>query len=60
MKGIYKYTDLKTGDVVYVGKDSHIDKNSRRYDHSAPSNYNNKARGLKWLKIEMEENHELL
>lgn len=26
MKGIYKYTDLKTGEIVYVGKDSHIDK----------------------------------
>ena len=39
MKGIYKYTDLKTGDVVYVGKDSHIDKNKRHYAHLAPSNY---------------------
>ena len=24
MKGIYKYTDKKTGEIVYVGKDSHI------------------------------------
>ena len=39
-KGIYKYTDLKTGDVVYVGKDSHIDKNQRHGDHLRPSNYN--------------------
>lgn len=39
MKGIYKYTDLKTGDVVYVGKDSHIDKNIRHYQHLAPSKY---------------------
>lgn len=29
MKGIYKYTDLKTGEIVYVGKDSHIDKHKR-------------------------------
>lgn len=39
MKGIYKYTDLKTGEVVYVGKDSHIDKNSRHKDHLNPSKY---------------------
>ena len=40
MKGIYKYTDLKNGEVVYVGKDSHIDKNQRHYAHVAPSGYN--------------------
>lgn len=39
MKGIYKYTDLMTGDVVYVGKDSHIDKNMRHLQHSAPYKY---------------------
>ena len=39
MKGIYQYTDLKTGEVVYVGKDSHIDKNTRHLQHSAPSKY---------------------
>ena len=39
MKGIYKYTDLMTGEVVYVGKDSHIDKNSRHKDHLRPSKY---------------------
>ena len=39
MKGIYKYTDLKTGEIVYVGKDSHIDKNQRHKDHLKPSNY---------------------
>ena len=39
MKGIYKYTDLMTGEVVYVGKDSHIDKNSRHKDHLSPSRY---------------------
>lgn len=38
-KGIYKYTDLVTGEVVYVGKDSHIDKNMRHLQHSAPCNY---------------------
>ena len=39
MKGIYKYTDLTNGDVVYVGKDSHIDKNHRHNEHKAPSKY---------------------
>lgn len=39
MKGIYKYTDLKTNDVVYVGKDSHIDKNNRHKEHLQPSKY---------------------
>lgn len=39
MKGIYKYTDLKTGEVVYVGKDSHINKNLRHRQHLQPSNY---------------------
>ena len=39
MKGIYKYTDLKTGDVVYVGKDSHIDKNKRHKAHLSPLEY---------------------
>lgn len=38
-KGIYKYTDLETGDVVYVGKDSHIDKQSRHKTHLRPSMY---------------------
>lgn len=38
-KGIYKYTDLKTGDVVYIGKDSYIDKNMRHKRHLQPSNY---------------------
>ena len=40
MKGIYKYTDLKTGEIVYVGKDSHIDKHSRHKEHLTPSKYN--------------------
>ena len=39
MKGIYKYVDLKTGDVVYVGKDSNIDKNMRHRDHLSPAYY---------------------
>ena len=39
MKGIYKYTDLKTGNIIYVGKDSHIDKNTRYKAHLAHSNY---------------------
>ena len=43
MKGIYKYTDLMTGDVVYVGKDSHIDKNQRYREHLQPSKYYKQA-----------------
>lgn len=39
VKGIYKYTDLMTGEVVYVGKDSHIDKQSRHKAHLKPSKY---------------------
>lgn len=60
MEGIYKYTDLETGEVVYVGKDSHIDKNERHKDHMAPSIVNVdiekleakvKAKGLVWRRI---------
>ena len=40
MKGIYKYTDLKTGEIVYIGRDSNIDKNIRHNHHKAPSKYN--------------------
>ena len=39
MKGIYKYADLETGDIVYIGKDSHIDKHSRHMQHKTPYNY---------------------
>lgn len=39
MKGIYKYTDLKTGEIVYIGKDSHIDKNRRHKQHLSPYLY---------------------
>ena len=38
-KGIYKYMDLETGDVVYIGKDSHINKNQRHKEHISPSAY---------------------
>lgn len=40
MKGIYQYKDLKTEDIVYVGKDSNIDKNVRYKTHLRPSAYN--------------------
>lgn len=43
MKGIYKYTDLETGNVVYVGKDSHIDTNQRHKDHLQKSRYDKQA-----------------
>ena len=39
MKGIYKYTDLKNDEIVYIGKDSHIDKNRRHKAHLSPSKY---------------------
>ena len=31
MEGIYCYVDLKDNSIVYVGKDSNIDKKSRYY-----------------------------
>ena len=39
-KGIYCYIDKKDNQIVYVGKDSYIDKNKRHKEHLAPSNYN--------------------
>jgi group I intron endonuclease len=40
MKGIYQYRDLETNEVVYIGKDRHIDENKRHKDHFYPSKYN--------------------
>lgn len=40
MRGIYCYTDLKNDEIVYVGKDSNIHKNTRHYAHKNPQNYN--------------------
>lgn len=37
--GVYSYLDLKTDEIVYVGKDSNINKNIRHKAHSYPSNY---------------------
>lgn len=39
MKGIYQYKDLETGDIVYVGKDSIINKKVRYTAHLSPSQY---------------------
>lgn len=39
MKGIYCYTDIKTDEIVYIGKDSHIDEKSRYYAHKNPYRY---------------------
>ena len=36
-KGIYCYIDKKNDKIVYVGKDSHIDKNARHKAHLASS-----------------------
>ena len=37
--GIYMFIDKKTGDVVYIGKDSHIDVKERIGAHYRPSAY---------------------
>lgn len=38
-QGIYCYIDKKTNEIVYIGKDSYIDKRKRHYAHIAPSMY---------------------
>ena len=38
--GIYCYIDKKTNDVVYIGKDSFIDKKRRHLQHISESKYN--------------------
>ena len=40
MKGIYAYVDTMDNSVVYVGKDSYIDKCARKEDHMATYLYN--------------------
>ena len=40
MLGIYCYIDLKDGSIVYIGKDSHIEKNLRHKQHHFHSLYN--------------------
>ena len=40
LKGIYQYRDLKTGEIVYIGKDSNIENNIRCNAHKNPSKYN--------------------
>ena len=39
MKGIYCYVDTWYDIIVYIGKDSSIDKNKRHKQHHYPSNY---------------------
>ena len=39
-KGIYCYLDIKQDEIVYIGKDSHINKNQRHKDHYKQCNYN--------------------
>lgn len=43
MLGIYAYFDKKDNSVVYVGKDSSIEKNKRHREHMYKSNYNKQA-----------------
>ena len=39
-RGIYCYKDTENNDkIVYIGKDSHIDKDMRHKDHTRPSRY---------------------
>lgn len=40
MLGIYSYIDNQTNDIVYVGKDSNIDKEKRNKAHFQSSRYN--------------------
>lgn len=40
MNGIYCYINKENNRVVYVGKDSHIDRNQRHKEHFFPSAYN--------------------
>ena len=40
MKGIYQYTNLDTNDVIYIGKDSHIDRKNRYHAHKSQSKRN--------------------
>lgn len=39
MNGIYQYRDLKTDEIVYIGKDSQIYRDRRHKQHLQPSNY---------------------
>ena len=39
-RGIYCYIDKNDNQIVYVGKDSNIDKNKRHREHFTPSAYN--------------------
>ena len=39
MKGIYGYYDTKNKEIIYIGKDSHIDKQIRHKAHFKPSTY---------------------
>ena len=41
--GIYKYIDNETGNIVYIGKDSHIDKNQRHKEHLTTSQYSSQV-----------------
>ena len=40
MKGIYCYIDKEDASIVYIGKDSYIDKHKRHSHHISPSTYN--------------------
>lgn len=39
VSGIYCYIDLTNNKIVYIGKDSNIDKNIRHKHHLSPSHY---------------------
>lgn len=39
--GVYYYMDIIKLEIVYIGRDSHIDTKKRHHDHLRPSNYGN-------------------
>ena len=41
--GIYAYFDKQNEEIVYIGKDSHIDKDKRHKSHMQPSRYDRQA-----------------
>ena len=40
IQGIYQFRDTTTNEIVYIGKDSHINQSQRLKNHYKPSLYN--------------------
>lgn len=58
-KGIYCYIDKKNNKIVYIGKDSHIDKDRRKRQHMQPSNANSQPFN-KILRVDKEKLQQLV